>query len=68
MQGRSNCLQLCAKACQRVFAATLDPYLVVTPDFNITAVNTAYLEATLTRGQDIIGAYMFDVAPPMPAA
>ncbi len=51
---------------RRVFEATPTPYLVVTPGFTITTVNSAYLEATLTRREDIIGRYMFDVFPDNP--
>lgn len=51
---------------RRVFEATPAPYLVVTPEFTIAAVNTAYLQATLTRREDIIGRYMFDVFPDNP--
>lgn len=51
---------------QRLFEATPAPYLVVTPDFTITAVNHAYLDVTSTRREDIIGKYMFEVFPDNP--
>lgn len=36
------------------------------PDFTIVAVNDAYLRATLTRREEIIGRHMFDVFPDNP--
>ena len=41
-------------------------YLVLTPDFRITAVSDAYLRATMTRREDIVGRGIFDVFPDNP--
>ncbi|ANQ85712.1 hypothetical protein dqs_2682 [Azoarcus olearius] len=52
---------------RRVFEATPAPYLLMAPDFTIVAVNEAYLKATLTRREEILGRYMFEVFPDNPA-
>lgn len=52
---------------QRVFEATPTPYLIISPDFRIVAVNQAYLTATITRRNEILGRNMFDVFPDNPA-
>ena len=49
-----------------LFEATPSPYLVVTPDFTIVAVNNAYLEATQTSRDEIIGHGLFEVFPDNP--
>lgn len=41
-------------------------YLVLLPDFTIIAVSEAYLQATMTRREDIIGRHLFDVFPDNP--
>ncbi len=41
-------------------------YLVMTPDFTIAAVNDAYLAATMTRRENILGRNIFDVFPDNP--
>jgi len=41
-------------------------YLVLTPDFTIVAASDAYLSATMTRREDIIGRFLFDVFPDNP--
>ena len=41
-------------------------YLVLDPDLNIVAVNEAYLTATMTRREDILGRGIFDVFPDNP--
>ena len=51
---------------QAIFQAGPDPYLVVDRDFRIVAVSDAYLKATMTRRQDILGRHMFDVFPDNP--
>ncbi|SAK46953.1 histidine kinase, dimerization/phosphoacceptor [Caballeronia calidae] len=51
---------------QALFQAGPDPYLVVDRDFRIVAVADAYLKATMTRRQDILGRHMFDVFPDNP--
>src|ERR1700745_2254921 len=42
-------------------------YLVLTPDLNIVAVSDAYLRATMTRREEILGRGIFDVFPDNPA-
>src|ERR1044071_1410108 len=42
-------------------------YLVLTPDLRIVAVSDAYLKATMTRREDIVGRGLFDVFPDNPA-
>ncbi len=44
-----------------------DSYLVLTPDLLIKIVSDAYLEATHTSRDEIIGKYIFDVFPDNPA-
>lgn len=41
-------------------------YLVLTPDFIITAVSDAYLRATMTERDGILGRHLFDVFPDNP--
>ncbi len=41
-------------------------YLVLTPDLTIVAVSGAYLQATMTRREDILGRRLFDVFPDNP--
>ena len=41
-------------------------YVVLTPDFKIVAVSDAYLEATLTKREEIMGRVIFDVFPDDP--
>jgi PAS domain-containing protein len=49
-----------------LFAAAPDPYLVLTPQFTIVAVNDAYLRATMTRRSEILGRGLFEVFPDNP--
>ena len=42
-------------------------YLVLTPDLRIVAASDAYLRATMTRREDILGRDLFDVFPDNPA-
>ncbi|AVR95725.1 hybrid sensor histidine kinase/response regulator [Pseudoduganella armeniaca] len=51
---------------RHVFEATPTPYLLLTPDFTIAAVNDAYLRATATVREHIIGRNIFDVFPDNP--
>lgn len=51
---------------RRIFDATPAPYIVLTPDFTIVEVNDAYLKATLTRREDILGHPMFEIFPDNP--
>ncbi|HJV86071.1 MAG TPA: EAL domain-containing protein [Noviherbaspirillum sp.] len=55
-----------AKEILQIFDATPAPYLVMSPDFTIVAANDAYLHATLTRREEIVGRHMFDVFPDNP--
>src|SRR5579863_5926662 len=41
-------------------------FLVLTPDLNIVAVSDAYLRATMTRREEILGRGIFDVFPDNP--
>ncbi|HLQ45836.1 MAG TPA: PAS domain-containing protein, partial [Planctomycetaceae bacterium] len=41
-------------------------YLVLEPDLRIVAVTDAYLEATMTKREAIVGRYLFDVFPDNP--
>ena len=41
-------------------------YLVLEPDFTIVAVSDAYLRATMTRREEILGRGLFDVFPDNP--
>lgn len=54
---------------QRLFDATPGPYLILSPNaprFTIVAVNDAYLGATLTHREAIVGRGVFDVFPDNP--
>ncbi len=41
-------------------------YLILSPDFKIVAVSDAYLNATMTKREEISGKYLFDVFPDNP--
>ena len=49
-----------------IFEAVPELYLVLTPDLRIVAASDAYLEATMTRREDVLGRQMFDVFPDNP--
>ena len=54
---------------QTLFNAAPAPYLVLTPDlrqFTIIAVTDAYLAATMTRREEVIGRRLFEVFPDNP--
>ncbi|WUR14519.1 PAS domain-containing protein [[Empedobacter] haloabium] len=51
---------------RQVFEATPTPYLLLTPEFTIAAVNEAYLRATATVREQIVGRNIFDVFPDNP--
>jgi signal transduction histidine kinase/DNA-binding response OmpR family regulator len=51
---------------QALFQSTPGLYLVLAPDFTITAVTDAYLHATMTKREDILGRGVFDVFPDNP--
>ncbi|MBM3980080.1 MAG: PAS domain S-box protein [Planctomycetes bacterium] len=50
-----------------LFEAAPGPYLVLSPDLVIVAVNDAYLRATMTVRERIVGRPLFDVFPDNPA-
>src|ERR1043165_5797756 len=43
-------------------------YLVLSPDLKIVGVNDAYLRATMTKREDIVGRGIFEVFPDDPLA
>ena len=51
---------------QLLFESVPGLFLVLLPDFTITAVSDAYLQATLTRREQIVGRHLFDVFPDNP--
>jgi signal transduction histidine kinase len=51
---------------RRLFEATPEPYLVLTPDFIIVAANDARLRVTMTTREAIIGRPLFDAFPDNP--
>ena len=50
-----------------LFEAAPGLFLVLTPDFTIVAVSDAYLKATMTTREAIVGRNIFDVFPDNPA-
>ncbi|PYT82370.1 MAG: hypothetical protein DMG40_06330 [Acidobacteria bacterium] len=51
---------------QALFQSAPGLYLVLTPDLNIVAVSDAYLRATMTKREEILGRGIFDVFPDNP--
>ncbi|MDP8966545.1 MAG: PAS domain S-box protein [Cyanobacteriota bacterium] len=51
---------------QVLFESAPSSYLVLTPDFTIVAVTDAYLRATMTKREDILGRGVFDIFPDNP--
>jgi len=51
---------------QALFQAAPGLYLILTPDFNIVAASDAYLRATMTKRQEILGRGIFEVFPDNP--
>jgi two-component system, cell cycle sensor histidine kinase and response regulator CckA len=51
---------------QSLFQSAPDLYLALTPDLKIVAVSDAYLRATLTKREEILGRGIFDVFPDNP--
>jgi PAS domain S-box-containing protein len=49
-----------------LFESIPGQYLVLTPDFTIVAVSDAYLAATMTKREEILGRGLFDVFPDNP--
>lgn len=52
---------------KRLFEATPSPYLALSPDLVIVAVNDEYLRATMTAREQILGMRLFDAFPGNPA-
>jgi PAS domain S-box-containing protein len=52
---------------QSLFESAPGLYLVLKPDFTIVAASDAYLKATMTRRQEIMGKNLFEVFPDNPA-
>jgi len=52
---------------QSLFESLPGLYLVLTPELEIVAVSDAYLNATMTRREDILGRGLFEVFPDNPA-
>ena len=52
---------------QALFDATPSPYLVLSSELRIVSVNQAYLQATKTTREDLLGRHMFDAFPDNPA-
>ncbi len=51
---------------QTLFESAPGLYLVLTPDFKIVAASEAYLRATMTKREEILGRGIFDVFPDNP--
>lgn len=51
---------------QALFESAPGSYLVLTPDFTIVAVTNAYLRATMTKREEILGRGLFEVFPDNP--
>src|SRR3977135_2941249 len=51
---------------QALFQSTPGRYLVLAPDFTIKAVTDAYLHATMTNRENILGRGVFEVFPDNP--
>jgi signal transduction histidine kinase/DNA-binding response OmpR family regulator len=51
---------------QALFQSAPGLYLVLTPDLTIVAVSDAYLRATMTKREEILGRGIFDVFPDNP--
>src|SRR5947209_12380489 len=51
---------------QALFQSAPGSYLVLTPDLKIVAVSDAYLRATMTKRDEILGRGLFDVFPDNP--
>jgi PAS domain S-box-containing protein len=49
-----------------LFESVPGSYLVLKPDFTMVAVSDAYLKATMTKREEIIGRALFDVFPDNP--
>ena len=52
---------------RELFEQAPAPYLVLSPELAIVAVSDAYLRATMTKRDEILGRGIFDVFPDNPA-
>src|SRR5688500_17402919 len=52
---------------REVFESSPGNYLLLSPDLTIVGVTDAYLRATMTRRDDILGRGLFDVFPDNPS-
>ena len=52
---------------RRLFEAGPTPYLILSAELSIVAVNEAYLRATMTRREALVGRHMFDAFPDNPS-
>lgn len=67
MTATPACLHALEPDFRLLFESTPVPYLVLTPAFSIVAVNDAYLRATMTVREHILGRGLFEVFPDNPA-
>ncbi|GMV82338.1 MAG: hypothetical protein AMXMBFR7_35220 [Planctomycetota bacterium] len=51
---------------RQLFETSPGLYLILNPDFSIAAVSDAYLQATMTRREDLIGKNIFEAFPDNP--
>src|SRR4028118_996946 len=51
---------------QALFESAPGSYLVLTPDFTIVGVSNAYLQATMTKREEILGRGIFEIFPDNP--
>src|SRR5579862_4090087 len=51
---------------QALFESVPGLYLVLTPELNIVAASDAYLRATMTKREEILGRALFEVFPDNP--
>src|SRR5688572_18342605 len=51
---------------RQLFEGAPGLFLVLTPDYHIVAVSDAYLQATMTRREEIVGRHLFSVFPDNP--
>ena len=51
---------------QSLFESLPGLYLILTPELEIVAVSDAYLKATMTRREEILGHHLFEVFPDNP--
>jgi PAS domain S-box-containing protein len=64
--GPERVVQIPAEHYGFLFGASPTPYLVIDPDLAIVAVNEAYLRATMTTEDQLLGRSIFDAFPNNP--